>query len=353
MTQPTPTKEQLPSTTTPPTIRYGILGFGHHGERRLAPAFLGTHHSQLTGIWRRDAAKAREDATRHNIAHVFESPEDLCASPEIDAVFVASPDALHCQHTLLALRSGKAVLCEKPLAMNVEEAEQMASTARATGQAFGVAQNFRYNRSLQRMRALVAEGRIGTPVFAAAHFCFLSQKSPRSWIDNGSLACGGPIGDVGIHAIDALRFILQQDVVAVSTLALPHDEHRDASGRQLEGTAALSLEMSGGTLASIQVSFRALYRTFVEVTGAAGVLTAESGLTVDRPVTLVQHAGGTVVASEQLSNADAYSRMLDAFSAAVAGSGTFASTGEDGVHNQRVLDAAFRSWHSGRHERVG
>ena len=333
-------------------VRYGILGFGHHGERRLAPAFVSAQQSRLSGIWRRDTAKARSEAKRHGVEHVFETPEQLCSSPDIDAVFVASPDALHCEHTLLALRNGKAVLCEKPLAMDAAQAEQMAATARSAGRPFGVAQNFRYNRSLERMRALVAEGRIGVPVFAACHFCFLSQKSPRVWIDNSSMACGGPIGDVGIHAIDALRFVLQQDAVAVSTLALPHEKHRDSDGRQLEGTAALSLEMSGGTLASVQVSFRALYRTFIEVTGETGVLTAESGLTVDRPVILVHHAGGTEVSREELSNADAYTRMLDAFSGWVEGTGSFASTGDDGVHNQRVLDAAFRSWHAGRHERV-
>jgi len=334
-------------------VRFGILGFGHHGERRLAPAFVSAQHAKLAGIWRRDADKAKADAKRHNIEYVFTAPEDLCASPAIDAVFVASPDALHCEHTLLALRHGKAVLCEKPLAMNAAEAERMAAAARLAGRPFGVAQNFRYNRSLEHMRAEVAEGRVGAPIFASAHFCFLSQKSPRSWIDDGGLACGGPIGDVGIHCIDALRFVLQQDVVAVSTVALPHERHRDATGHRLEGTAALSLEMSGGTLASIQVSFRALYRTFIDITGSSGVLSAESGLTVDRPVTLMHHAGGTLVGSEVFANADAYTRMLDAFSAAVDGAGSFAATGDDGVHNQRVLDAAFRSWHSGRHERVG
>ena len=105
-------------------------------------------------------------------------------------------------------------------------------------------------------------------------------------------------------------------------------------------------------LANIQVTFRAEYRTFIEVVGEQGVLTAESGLTVDRPVTIVHHAAGTMLAQEVVSNSDAYSRMLDAFSAAVEGTGTFASTGEDGVQNQRILDAAFRSWHSGCRERI-
>jgi 1,5-anhydro-D-fructose reductase (1,5-anhydro-D-mannitol-forming) len=333
-------------------VRYGILGFGHHGERRLAPAFDHTQNSQLTGIWRRNQERARENAEHFGIAQVFASPEELCASPAIDAVFVASPDALHCEHTLLALRYGNAVLCEKPLAMNAGEAIRMVSAARAAGLTFGVAQNFRYNASMTRMRALVAEGVVGTPVFATAHFCFLSRNSPRTWINDSGMACGGPIGDVGIHAIDALRFLLQQEVVAVNALAYGRPTPDAASPRALEDSAAITLEFSREVLASVHVSFRANYRTFIEVVGEDGVLTAESGFTVDRPVTIVHHAGAKIVSEETVSNSDAYSRMLDAFSAVVEGTGTFASPGEDGVQNQQILDAAFRSWHSGCRERI-
>ncbi len=341
-------------------VRYGILGFGHHGERRLAPAFERAQSSKLTGIWRRNQERASENAQHFHIAQVFDSPEQLCASSTIDAVFVASPDALHCEHTLLALRHGKAVLCEKPLAMSAAEAIRMATAARAAGRAFGVAQNFRYNLSLERMRAMVAEGVVGQPVFASTHFCFLSRNSPRTWIDDGGMACGGPIGDVGIHAIDALRFVLQQEVLAVSTIArdgqtrspMEDPPPSSTSERELEQSAALTLEFSRGALASVQVSFRAQYRTFLEVVGEAGVLTVESGLTVDRPVTIVHHSAGKIIHQEVISNAEAYSRMLDGFSATVEGTGSFASTGDDGVQNQRILDAAFRSWHSGCRERI-
>ena len=332
-------------------VRYGILGFGLHGERRLAPAFKEAQHAKLSGIWRRDQARAKDYAAQHSIDHVFATPEELCASPAIDAVFVASPDALHCEHTLLALRHGKAVLCEKPLAMNAAEAVRMADAARAAGRRFGVAQNFRYNQSLERMRAIVAEGLIGAPVFASCNFCFLAEKSPRAWFHDADMACGGPIGDVGIHAIDALRFILAQEVVAVSALAR-EDTQAASSARPLEESAVLTLEMSAGALATVQVSFRALYRTFVDVVGADGALTAESGLTVDQPVAIVRHTFGRVVAQEETSNADAYTRMLDAFSASMEGGVPFRSTGDDGVQNQRILDAAFRSWHSGCRERI-
>ena len=324
-------------------IRYGILGFGHHGERRLAPAFAATTQSQLAGIWRRDQAKARDNAQRYGIAHVFATPEELCASPEIDAVFVASPDALHRDHTLLALRHGKHVLCEKPLAMNSAEAEEMLRAAQEAGRTFGVAQNFRYNRSIERMQDLVRQGAIGKPVFASAHFSFLAEKSPRQWIYDASMACGGPIGDVGIHAIDALRFVLEQEVTAVTTLA-----EQDAGSGPLEAAAALTLRFGGGTLACVQVSFRARYRTLVEVTGSEGLLAAESGLTVDHAVELVHRQEGRILSTEEISNADAYSRMLDAFALAAQGHGDYAASGEDALQNQRVLDAAFASWRTGR-----
>lgn len=328
-------------------IRYGILGFGHHGERRLAPAFAATSESRLSGIWRRDQAKARENAQRYGITHIFATPEELCASPEIDAVFVASPDALHLKHTLLALRHGKHVLCEKPLAMNIAQAEQMLHAAHEAKRAFGVAQNFRYNRSLQRMRDLVQQGVIGKPVFASAHFCFLAERSPRQWIYDAAMACGGPIGDVGIHAIDALRFVLQQEVTAVTTLA-----EQDAGSGAVEAAAALTLRFGGGALASVQVSFRARYRTLVEVTGSEGLLAAESGLTVDRPIELVHRQEGRILSTEQISNADAYSRMLDAFALAAQGRGAYAASGEDALHNQRVLDAAFASWRTGQRQQI-
>ncbi len=333
-------------------VRYGILGFGHHGERRLASAFEHTTNSQLAGIWRRNQERARENAQQYGIRHIFGSAEELCASPDVDAVFVASPDALHCDHTRLALRYGKPVLCEKPMAMTAAEAARMSKAARAAGRLLGVAQNFRYNPSLLRMRELLASGVIGAPVFASAHFCFLAGNSPRTWIDDGAMACGGPIGDVGIHAIDALRFLLQQEVLAVTTLARTSTTQAPSPEHELEESAAITLEFNRGVLANVQVSFRALYRTFIEVVGEDGVLTSESGLNVDRQVAIVQHAGGKIVNEETISNADAYSRMLDAFSAAIEGAGTYASSAEDGLQNQQILDAAFRSWHSGCRERI-
>src|ERR1700678_3629910 len=127
-------------------VRFAILGFGHHAVRRLVPAFLRSEHAALRGMWRRDQVAALQDCANHQIPHCFSTREELCSSPEIDAVFITSPDAMHRDDMLLALSHGKAVLCEKPLAMNSAEAEKMNAAAEASGVLFGVAQNFRYNR---------------------------------------------------------------------------------------------------------------------------------------------------------------------------------------------------------------
>ena len=323
-------------------VRYGIIGFGHHAVRRLMQGFAEASNARLVGIWRRDLAKARENAREYSIPHIFETPLDLCRSGEIDAVFVVSPDALHLEHVLLAARHGKHVLCEKPLAMNAGEVEHMLAAAENHGVKLGVAQNMRYNRSLGRMREWIAEGTVGKPVLAQAQFAYSAKDSPRAWIYDPTLALGGPIGDVGIHCIDALRFVLDTDVSAVGTMA-----HVDAHSGSVESHAVVGLDFASGAMGAATLTTRSAYRTLVEVTCEHGAVVCENGLTVDFPVDLVMRRGPEVLIKETLSNADAYSLMLDGFSAWVEGRGEYLAPGLDGLHNQRVLDAAYQSWRDG------
>jgi len=328
-------------------VRFAILGFGLHAVRRLLPAFAKSEQTKLVGMWRRDQAAAKQNCAEHSIAHCFASPEELCASPEVDAVFITSPDAMHHADTLLAIRHGKAVLCEKPVAMSAAEAQEMADAAKAAGVLYGVAQNFRYNHSLDWIREQIQAGKIGRPQFAHAEFDYPADRAPRKWIKDPTLACGGPIGDVGVHCIDALRYVLGVEVESVSTLATksqPED--------QVEATAMLQMQMTGSVLANVTVSARAPYRTLIEITGSDGVLIAENGLTVDRPVEIVLRRSGDVIETVTVNNADGYTRMLDSFAQSMRGEGAFAATGEDGVRNMAALDAAFRSWKTGQRETV-
>jgi 1,5-anhydro-D-fructose reductase (1,5-anhydro-D-mannitol-forming) len=328
-------------------VRFAILGFGNHAVRRLLPAFPKCELATLTGMWRRDHAAALENCAKYKISHCFRTREELCSSTDVDVVFITSPDAMHRDDTLLALKHGKAVLCEKPLAMNAAQADEMTAAANAAGVLFGVAQNFRYNRSLEWMRDQIAAGLIGKPQLARAEYCYPAHNSARKWIVDPTLAYGGPIGDVGVHCIDALRFVLREDVVSVSTLA-----SKDGLSGEVEAIASLQMEMTGNIFANVTTSARAPYRSLVEVIGSEGALISEGGLTVDRPVEIEVRRAGELVDSVTVDNGDGYTRMMDSFAAALRGGPNFAATGEDSVHNTRVLDAAYKSWRSGVRELV-
>src|SRR5258707_184008 len=124
-------------------IRFGIVGFGLHGDRRLMPGFQLSKNCKVTALSRRDPNKATESALRYDIPHAFTSTEELCRCPEGDAVLVTSPDVLHRADVLTAIRAGKPVLCEKPMAMTADECREMVEAARKTKVLLGVAHIFR------------------------------------------------------------------------------------------------------------------------------------------------------------------------------------------------------------------
>jgi 1,5-anhydro-D-fructose reductase (1,5-anhydro-D-mannitol-forming) len=330
-------------------IRYGILGFGLHAVRRLMPGFEQAKHSTVTGLWRRDqekAQKATRDYARFPI-RAYDSPQALCSSPDVDAIFVASPDALHLPHVLMAVQNRKPVLCEKPMAMNSAECEQMVDAAGRAGVLLGIAHNFRFNRSVNRLRDTVVAGKIGKPVVARSEFHYNTRGSARAWINDASLACGGPIGDVAVHCIDTLRYILQDDIVSVYARAL-----YDKQSGTVEYAATLLLEFQKGTISTVAVSTRADYCTPLWITGDAGLLGAEDALTVEHPIQLICKPINAHSVSEEVSNDTAYAEQVDEFALSIEQGIPFRVPGIEGLKNQRVLDAAYRSIGTGNRELV-
>jgi predicted dehydrogenase len=328
-------------------INFGIVGFGLHAVKRLMPAFALAKNCRVTALSRRDSVQAQESARQFDIPLAFDSAEKLCRSPQVDAVLVATPNACHLQDVLVAAACKKPILCEKPMAINADQCRQMVEAARNARVLLGVAQVFRFEESTAWFRERLGAGSIGKPVFARSEFSFSAAHGhARTWINDPVIAGGGPVADVGVHCVDALRFILQDEVLRVSA--------REMAGKagNVEAGAALLLEFSRGTLATVTVSFRAEYRTPLEVVGETGVLRAENALTVERPVHLELLRGGAVVETSTVSNQLAYARQVDAFAAAVEGKAEFPIPGEEGWRNQEILDAAYRSMKSGRTEDV-
>jgi predicted dehydrogenase len=336
----------LPITTNK-RVRFGIIGFGLHATKRLMPGFAQAERCTITALTRRNLEQAQRSAREYSINHSYASVEELCADQDVDAVFVASPNACHLDHTVAALIEGKPVLVEKPMALNADQCRRMIDTAHQARLPLGVAQIFRFHASVNRIRQLLADGAIGKLTFARCEFSFFGRGHRRTWLNDPAIAGGGPIFDVGVHCVDALRYILRDEVTEVSTIT-----HSDEESRQVEAAAMLTLRFASGTIATVAVGYRAEYRTPIEFVGEAGVLGADNALTVEHPVAIELLRRGKVVAREEVSNAASYAHQVDALAAAVLGERAFPIPGEEGWRNQVIIDAAYRSGRIGSVERV-
>jgi predicted dehydrogenase len=328
-------------------IRYGIAGFGLHAAKRLMPGFAQANDSRVVALSRRSPEKANACATEYGIPHAFLTTAELCLCPEVDAIFVASPDAFHLRDVLIAAEHHKHVLCEKPMAMNSTETAQMVKAARDAGVLLGVAHCFRFENSVHRIRERISAGDIGEVIFARSEFSYPGANHPRTWLTDASMAAGGPLADVGVHCIDTLRFILEDDPLTVHAMA-----HHDSTSGEMETAAILNLSFVRGTLATVLVSSRAEYRTPLEIVGTKGVLRADDALNVEHPLQLKLIRGGRVGEVEELLNDRVYARQVDAFSAAIEKRAPFPVPGEEGARNQAILDAAYRSIRNGRMESI-
>jgi 1,5-anhydro-D-fructose reductase (1,5-anhydro-D-mannitol-forming) len=325
-------------------VRFGIAGFGLHAVKRLMPGFAKARNCRVTALSRREPERAKESAREFGIEHAFTSTAELCACPDVDAVFIATPDAMHLADVVEAVRHRKPVLVEKPMAMNAAEARLMVQTANNAGVLLGVAHVMRFEESVRWFRERIASGTFGKPVLARAAFVAPLLTSARTWIDDPRLATGGPLADVGVHCVDTLRYILNDEVQSVMAQAT-YDSHWvvEASGTTL-------FRFASGTLATMSVSARAPYQTLLEVIGEDGILFAVNALNVEHPITLDLRRGFDVIERREVLNDRAYTAQVEAFADAVESGKPFAIPGEEGLQNQRILDAIFRSVKSGNSE---
>jgi 1,5-anhydro-D-fructose reductase (1,5-anhydro-D-mannitol-forming) len=185
-------------------MKWLVIGVGDITTKRVLPAIEEEEQSKLVGIVTRDLAKAEPYGVPG-----FTDLKEAIAKVTPDAVYVASPVFLHAPQTMICLREGCHVLCEKPMAMNYAEAEMMVDTAEATVRTLGVAYYRRTYPKVHRAMALMREGAIGQPVlaYASSHSWFKAENDFRSWLLDPDKAGGGPLYDVASHRIDLFNYI--------------------------------------------------------------------------------------------------------------------------------------------------
>ena len=189
-------------------LRVGVIGVGWAGQRHIA-AYHEVPGGQVVAVAGLEEPVRKELAAEYEIEHEVARWEDLIDLDGLDAVSVAVPTFLHAPITLAALERGMHVLCEKPIARTAAEADAMVQAARAADRVLDVAFNHRQRGDIQKLKAVVDAGELGTPYYAKAWWLRRTGiPTLGSWFTSAELAGGGPLVDIGVHVLDYSLFLL-------------------------------------------------------------------------------------------------------------------------------------------------
>jgi predicted dehydrogenase len=241
-------------------IRWGILGTGFIAKT-FASALSGMQNAEIQAVGSRYKDTAEGFAKAFNAKRAYAGYEALACDPEVDVIYISSPHSCHAEHTLLCLKAGKAVLCEKPLAINATQAEVMIRTARERNLFLMEAMWTHFLPAMERFRGLVIEGAIGEPRLLAADFGFRTDFNPKSRLFDPALG-GGALLDVGVYGV-SLASMLFGSITGVTGLA-------HLGPTRVDEQSAMVLSCDGGRLAVLYAATRTETPQEVTLMGTAG-----------------------------------------------------------------------------------
>lgn len=241
-------------------LNWGIIGTARI-NRSLIPPLRLSLRNQLLGVASRDAAKARAYADERGIPKSYGSYEALLADDEIDVVYIPLPNNLHAEWAIKAAQAGKHVLCEKPLALSVEEVDKMRSAANEAGTVLMEAFMYRFHNRTRLVKSMVDEGQIGALHHIKGGFTFaLNREGDVRWDNNLG---GGCLWDVGCYPLNYARYIAGEE----PTHVFGHRVNGE-SGVDISFTAQLTFP--GNVTAQFDAGFRTQFRMYTEVSGSEG-----------------------------------------------------------------------------------
>jgi xylose dehydrogenase (NAD/NADP) len=314
-------------------LRWGVLGAARIARNAVIPAIRKSCNGEVRALASRSAERGQEVAREHGIPLTYDRYEAVLGDPQIDAVYIPLPNHLHREWSVRAMQAGKHVLCEKPLALDADEAQEMADAARTAGVLLMEAFMYRFHPRSRRVKELVDEGAIGDPRLIRAAFCF-GQVAPADYRLRPEMG-GGALLDVGCYGVNVARWLFGAEPEAAQTSA-------EVGPTGVDLTFAGLLRFPGDRLAVVEASFKTAMQQTYTVVGTEGAIDLPHDAFVPgvKKVTFrlrgVDDGKGK---TETVHGADEYQLMVEHFADAVLTQGTLDFPPEEAVANARVLDA--------------
>jgi predicted dehydrogenase len=328
-------------------IKWGIMGNANIARVCVIPAIQKSANSMVYALASRSPLDAQQVADENSIPHVFGNYDKLLKDPRIQVIYIALPNHLHHSWTLNALKAGKHVLCEKPLACNAAQAREMVDTARDSGLQLMEAFMYRFHPRSQRIKEMVADGSIGTPRLVRSAFCYAMAQNLLDSGDNARLKPemgGGALLDVGCYSVSVARWLFGCEPTRVQGQAIYH-----ADGADIHFTGILRFADQG--LATLEASFVSALQQTYTVVGSTGAveLPHDAFIPWEKDAVYVVRDQEAEVGSQHIvPGADEYQLMVECFAEVVSGESALPYLPEDSVLNMKVIDALVLAAQTGR-----
>jgi predicted dehydrogenase len=329
-------------------VKWGVLGAASIAVRKVIPGMRQSEYCEIAAIASRDLAKARSAAATLKIGKSYGSYEELLADPEIEAIYNPLPNHLHVPWSIKAMEAGKHVLCEKPIALNADEARTLVPVRDRAGVKIGEAFMARTHPQWLRTKELIDKGRIGELRAVVGVFSYFNRDAKN--VRNKPEWGGGGLMDIGCYPITTSRFMFGAEPQRVSGV-LERDPEFGT-----DRLASAILEFRGGqvvfTCSTQMVPYQRMQflgtkgRIEIEVPFNAPPNKATRILVDDG-----SDVGGAGTKVETIAACDQYTIQGDVFSKAILENGQVPVPLEDAIANMAVIDAIFRSAESGRWEK--
>lgn len=327
-------REIAEQANTRAPLRIGILGTGWAAYNVVGRVTRDVAAVRAVAVAGRDPARTQAFADSLSIPRAV-GYDDLIESKEVDALYIALPNALHVPWTERALKAGKHVLCEKPIACNAHEAVAIDSLARSEGYVLCEALHWRYHPMAEFARRLVREGAIGEPT---AIECVWRAAIPRDDPVRRSFELGGGVlMDIGCYAIHWSRFFVGSEPEVVSAGA-------EVERAVVDVAVKAVLSYPGGVEGFVDCSFEGPARPqkTVTITGTRGIMRIENPASPqDGHAIVINTPSGS--ASHQISGPSTYVCQLGRFAEAISDGVSLPTGGPESIANLRAIDAIYRT----------
>ena len=334
-------------------VKWGVIGAGGIADRRTIPGMMLAENAELVAVMEINMEFAEKIRAKYGCKYAYDNFQDLIDNPEVEAIYIATPVFAHVEPAMAVAKAGKHLLCEKPIALKIEDCKMIIEACKKAGIKYATGFMMRFGAYHTAMKKLISEGKIGDVVSARAQFTCWYPDMPGVWRQDKKLSGGGALVDMAVHCIDILEYILGSQAKEVAAFV-----DTRTFNYSVDDSANVMIKLENGAVGYIDSHFNVpdeAAKCRLEIYGTRGSIIAEQTLgQIDGGKVEVYVSGDKGYDAQQNRNdvepmtldvefGNMYTREIESFSNSILNDSPVEVPMEIGYHIQQVTDAAYRS----------